>query len=362
VLSMPKPKAMLDKKGITCGVTGALGMSSTSRRLALNLLLTGFLCALPGSMLAADTPPLVLDRIIPLAGVSGRIDHMAVDLGNKRLLVAELGNGTVDVIDLVTSQAVHRIDGLKEPQGVGYAPGADLIAVASAGDGSVRLFRGDNFSPAGTLDLNADADNVRLDPGSGQLLVGYGSGRLAALDPVLRSIVSRAKLPAHPEGFQLDPVVRRAFVNVPDARQIVVVDLGTGMQVASWSVPDLGANFPMALDDTSSDLATVFRTPARLVLLDTTNGVMKENLSTDDADDVFFDSKRRRIYVSCGVGTVDVFQREATGYSPLARVETRSGARTSLFVPELDRLFVAARAGLFGLGSDAEILVFRPEP
>jgi hypothetical protein len=340
-------------------------MSSHPKRLPLPFLLSaGFLCALLGNTSAAESaPPLVLERTIPLTSVSGRIDHMAVDLGHKRLLVAELGNGTIDVIDLATMQVVHRIDGLKEPQGVGYAPGADLIAVASAGDGSVRLFRGDNFLPAGTIGLGDDADNVRLDPPSGQLLVGYGSGGLAALDLALRSIVSRTKLPAHPEGFQLDPVSRRAFVNIPDARQIAVVDFGKGAQVASWSVPDLRANFPMALDDAGFALATVFRNPARLVLLDTTNGAMKENLATcDDADDVFFDSKRHRIYVSCGTGTVDVFQQETTGYSRLARVETRSGARTSLFVPELDLFFVAARAGFFGLGSDAAILVFRREP
>ena len=148
-------------------------MSSTSRRLTLHLLLAALFCALPSSIWAAEPAlPLVLERTIPLTGVSGRIDHMAIDLGRKRLLVAELGNGTIDVIDLVTSQVVHRIDGLKEPQGVGDASGADLIAVASAGDGSVRLFRGDNFSPVGTVDLGDDADNVRLDPGSGQLLVG----------------------------------------------------------------------------------------------------------------------------------------------------------------------------------------------
>ena len=338
-------------------------MSSTSRRLTLHLLLAALFCALPSSIWAAEPAlPLVLERTIPLTGVSGRIDHMAIDLGRKRLLVAELGNGTIDVIDLATVQAVHRIDGLREPQGVGYAPGADLIAVASAGDGSVRLFRGDNFSLAGTVDLNDDADNVRLDPASGQLFVGYGSGGLAALDPVLRSVVSRTELPAHPEGFQLDPIARRAFVNVPDVRQIAVVDLGTRTQVASWTVPDLRANFPMALVDTGSVLATVFRSPARLVLLDTKSGAMRENLETwDDADDVFFDSKRHRIYVSCGEGAVNVFQQETTGYRQLARVKTRSGARTSLFVSELDRLFVAALGGFFGLGSDAAILIFRPD-
>ena len=80
-----------------------------------------------------------------------------------------------------------------------------------------------------------------------------------------------------------------------------------------------------------------------------------------DADDVFFDNARQRIYVSCGAGSVDVFQQGATGYRLLGRVKSSSGARTSLFVPELDRLFVAARAGYFGLGSDAAILVFRPQ-
>jgi len=88
---------------------------------------------------------------------------------------------------------------------------------------------------------------------------------------------------------------------------------------------------------------------------------LKANTETcGDADDVFFDAKRRRIYVSCGEGLVDVLQGDAAGYHALAHIPTRSGARTSLFVPELDRLFVAARAGL--LGSDAALLVFRPGP
>ncbi|HUC71312.1 MAG TPA: hypothetical protein VMS01_08990, partial [Stellaceae bacterium] len=75
----------------------------------------------------------------------------------------------------------------------------------------------------------------------------------------------------------------------------------------------------------------------------------------------FFDPKRRRIYVSCGAGFVDVFEAGATGaYARLSRVETAAGARTSLFVPKFDRLFVAARAGL--LRSEAAILVLRPVP
>lgn len=306
--------------------------------------------------------PLVLERTIPLPGVSGRIDHMAVDLRRGRLFVAELGNGGVDAIDLASGKPVRRVAGLKEPQGVAYVPGADLLAVASAGDGSVRLFRGEDLQPAGTVALGEDADNVRLDPRTGRLVVGYGRGGLAVLDPAGRSVVGGAKLPAHPEGFQLDPDAGRAYVNVPDAGQVAVVDLAAGRRVAAWRAPEgLRANFPMALDAGAGVLATVFRNPARLVLMDARTGAVTADIATcGDADDVFFDGERRRIYVSCGEGAVDVVQRGAGGLRPLARVPTRPGARTSLFVPELDRLFVAARAG--PSGPEAVLLVFRPGP
>ena len=45
-----------------------------------------------------------------------------VDLARQRLFVAELGNGSLGVVDLAQGKVLHRIDGLKEPQGVTYAP------------------------------------------------------------------------------------------------------------------------------------------------------------------------------------------------------------------------------------------------
>ena len=92
----------------------------------------------------------------------------------------------------------------------------------------------------------------------------------------------------------------------------------------------------MALDETHSVLANAFWRAARLVLLDTGSGAVTANLETcADADDVFFDS-RRRIYISCGgAGSVHVFQAEAGGYGRLGRFATGPGARSSLFVPEL---------------------------
>jgi hypothetical protein len=324
-------------------------------RLAVGLLAS--LLALP---CRAAEPPLVLERTIALHDVRGRIDHMAVDLARKRLIIAELGNDSVDVVDLTAGTIVHRFAGLKEPQGVGYAQRADTILVANAGDGSVRLFDAADFSLTGSIALGDDADNVRIDPRNGLAVVGYGSGALALIDPGSHAKIADIRLPAHPEAFEIDPKVDHAYVNIPDARQIAVVDLDARRIVSTWPMRYAGANFPMAFDPAQSLLATAFRSPPSLLLLDAATGAERQRLQLcGDADDLFFDAPRARIYVSCGAGEVAVLHHDST-WRAEAAVPTSSGARTSLCVPELDRLFVAERAGL--LGSDAAIAVYRPAP
>jgi hypothetical protein len=321
--------------------------------------LTGLLSLLSLPSHAAE-PPLLLEQTIALHDVRGRIDHMAIDLPRKRLLVAELGNDSVDVIDLAAGIVTHRISGLREPQGVGYAERADVILVANAKDGSVRLFSALDFSPAGSVALGDDADNVRIDPRNGLAVVGYGGGGLAVIDPHAHAKIADIRLPAHPEGFQIDPRTGLAYVNIPDARQIAVVDLDARRIVASWPMLDPSANFPMALDPAQSLLASVFRSPAALLLLHEGTGAVLQRLpACGDADDVFIDASRARIYVSCGAGELAVFHRDSS-WRALESVHTASGARTSLLVPQLDRLYVAERAGL--LGSDAAIRVYRPTP
>jgi hypothetical protein len=146
-------------------------------------------------------------------------------------------------------------------------------------------------------------------------------------------------------------------VNVPDAREISVVDLAVG-STASLPTQEAGSNFPMAIDGEAHQVLVVFRSPPSLMALSSQDGHVAAKAETcGDADDVFVDRKRHRIYVSCGEGVVDVLASGEAGYRPLARVPTVPGARTSLFVPELDRLFVAVRAGS---NEPAAIWVFRP--
>ncbi len=45
-------------------------------------------------------PPLRLEQTIPLPGIQGRIDHLALDVQGQRLFVAALGNDSVEILDL----------------------------------------------------------------------------------------------------------------------------------------------------------------------------------------------------------------------------------------------------------------------
>jgi DNA-binding beta-propeller fold protein YncE len=314
----------------------------------------------PATLLAQTArAPLVLETKIALGEVSGRIDHLSIDLKRQRLFVAELGNNSLGVVDLAAGKVLRRISGLSEPQGVAYVPFADSVYVANAGDGAVHVLRGDDLAPIGRVELGDDADNVRVDAPRNRVLVGYGKGALAVIDPATRAKAADIRLKGHPEGFQIDETGTQVFVNVPDARDIEVVDLAAG-STRSLPTQGAGSNFPIAIDGETHRVLVVFRSPPTLMALSSKDGRVAAKLETcGDADDVFVDAKRRRVYVSCGEGVVDVLEQSETGYQRLARVPTVSGARTSLFVPELDRLFVAVRAQS---NEPAAIWVFRPAP
>lgn len=328
-------------------------MIAMKRCTIMNMVLAAMLSSAIAAPGRAGPGPLDLERTISLGRVTGRIDHMAIDLKRGRLFVAELGNNAVGVVDLASHRVLEQITGFDEPQGLAYDPMADRLYVANGGDGSVRIFSAE-LSPLGAVRLGEDADNIRVD--GARILVGYGNGAIAVLQNGEK--IADLPLAAHPESFQVDPVQGRLFVNEPKARRIAVIDSKTGRQLGSWRVPGLDANFPMAFDAAGHRLFVIYRNRPSLAVFDTTDGTLRGRAPTcGDADDIFFDGTRSRIYVSCGAGALVVVSAADDRLAEVARLPTGKGARTSLLVPELDRLFVAIPAAA---GKLAEIWVYRP--
>jgi len=141
----------------------------------------------------------------------------------------------------------------------------------------------------------------------------------------------------------LDKTSKRIFVNVPNSRHVAVIDRDKSEVVATWKTDLAFANFPMALDEANHRLFVGCRLPSKLVVLNTESGDMVAKIDiSGDPDDVFYDNKRHHIYAICGAGKIDIIeQADANTYKALTKVDTASGARTGLFVPERDNLFVA---------------------
>ena len=318
------------------------------------------LCSLALCARAQEPATLKLTKTIPLPGVKGRFDHFAIDVKGRRLFLAALGNNTLEVVDVAAGKRLHSITGLKKPTGVVYLPVSNRIAVANGDDGTFRVYNGTSYALVTTVDSLDDADNVRVDQKSKLIYVGYGEGALAVIDPATMKQTGSIKLAAHPESFQLESQGNRIFVNVPDAKQVAVIDRAQATVLATWPMTQFTANFPMVLDEATGRLFVGCRQPARLVVFDASTGKPVTDLAiSGDTDDLFYDAKRKRVYLSCGEGFVDVIgQRDADTYQSLDRIPTRAGARTSFFSADLNEFYLAVP--LQG-EHEAEIRVFQPQ-
>jgi YVTN family beta-propeller protein len=300
-------------------------------------------CAGVVTLAAQGGTPLKLRTTVALQGVQGRIDHFAFDPAGERLFVCALGNNTVEVIDLRSSQRIHSITGLGSPQGIAYIPESNRLFVANDKGGVCNIYDGKSLQPVGQFSLKDDADNVRYDIATKQIYVGFGSGGIAIINSAEGKQVGSIKLAAHPEAFEIEQHGNRIFANVPNARQVAVIDRVKREVITRWNTDLAFGNFPMALDESNHRLFVGCRLPSKLVVFDTESGkiVAKTDIS-GDPDEIFFDSERRRIYAICGAGEIDVIeQADPNTYRTSTKISTAEGARTGLFVPERDALFVA---------------------
>lgn len=347
------------------------------RRFAILLLFPALI--MPVLAMGQASPVLVLKSRIPLANVSGRMDHLGVDVKGQRLFATAFENHTLEVIDLKSGRQAHTIADLQQPQSVFYDASTNHLFVPSGDDGTVKIFDGSTFQLLQTVTLASDADNIRYDARSKRVLVGFGGekflfgkvvrgkgdGGLALLDSTGKK-TGEIAVDAHPESFQLEKSRTRVFVNVPDRHEIQVADLAKGSVLAHWPV-SCTDNFPMTLDETHHRLFVSCRIPPSLSVFDTESGKSVASLDAGSSDDIFYDASKGRVYVlgqaiesgvrgAVGPGSIDVFQQDdADHYSKIANVPTGWGAWTGFFVAEWGELFVAARRQ--GEQS-AEILVY----
>ena len=280
---------------------------------------------------AQSAKPLVLTEAIPLEGIKGRFDHFAS--GGGRLFISELGNNSVAVINTGGRTLEHTITGVPDPQGEAYSPEANEIFTAS-GAGKVYIFDGKTYELKTTVDFAGGADNLRYDAASKRVYVGCGNnektGAIATIDALTNQRTDEEyQLGGEPESFQLEKEGPNIYVNLPDSKQIAVINRTT-KAIKKWPLSVEG-NFPMALDEADHRLFVGTHQPPSLAVFDTATGHMIAALpSVQDTDDLYYDAAYKRIYMPGGEGFIYVFQmHDAEHYALLAKIPTVIGAKTA---------------------------------
>ena len=321
------------------------------------MLLATITLLIPSTM-STQQAPLKPVQTISMPGVQGGFNHMSVDAAHHRLFAAAPTNRTLEVVDLVAYKPLKSLTGEK-PAAALYAPEFNQLYVTRGQ--SVVIYDGSTLAPTATIDLHSNLDELRYDPRSGELYVGCmseGSTGIAVINIPQGKLVATIPLPSKPQGFAVELGGNRIFANTPAQHQVAVIDRRKRVVLPPLRLHDAQGNTPIALDEIHHRLFVGVRHPAELAVLDTETGrEIAVSSINSDADDLFYDQRSSRIYVSCGEGFVDVIQQlNAEKYELRDRIATVIGARTSTFSDAL-------RAMLIGIpqrtGETAKILVLR---
>jgi hypothetical protein len=330
---------------------------------------------------------LKLVQTISLPGVKGRLDHMGIDLDNKRLFVAATDNLTLEVVDLTSGTVNKSLTGFKDTQDAVFLGGDFNKLYVSSLDGHLRVFQGETFRLVHDFKIEPDANRLFYDPATNLIYFGYGgqnagfdsyervgilqAKRGAGYDQLIADMIAPTPRPGHLADIAMDD---DGILLVCDSRTDLIYQFDTRKReyVKSWPARGDGAA-DMALDRSQHRLFVGTRIPPEMTVYDSISGKEIQALPAPETmDGVYYDANLRRVYMSGGrwygtpeasAGWVYVYQQsnpaDPDHYGVISKIETRPGSGTSLFVPKLNRLFVASQA----IGDQAAaILVFEPVP
>ena len=299
---------------------------------------------------AQENLPLKLVATTPLPGFTGDFDHFALDLKGKRLFLAAEDHKTVEVFDL-DGKRLTSIAGFGQPHAILYMPEVNkLIVTDGDGFGMVELVSGEGYKILNTIKLPPGVDGAVFNPVNHNYYVESGGGetggqthKINIIDTKAFKLVGDITLPGnHSEAMSISRDGKKMYVNLTGPKEVGVVDLNTRELVARW--PIMGAETPnsMALDEPNHRLFIATRNPPKFFVFDTDTGKIVTTVPCSAFnDDMWFDAARKRVYLSGSETTTVLAQKDADHYEFVADVPTGYRAKTSLYVPQLNRFYAA---------------------
>lgn len=294
--------------------------------------------------------PLKLVVTTPLPGFSGDFDHFALDLKGRRLFLTAEDHKTVDVFDL-EGKHIRSITGFGQPHAALFLPESNNLIVTDGDDdfGRVELVSGEDYKILSTIKLPNGVDSAVFNPSNQYYYVASGGEEsakthlLSIIDTKTFKHVGDITLPGNEsEAMVIAKDGKKMYVSLRATNEIGVVDLEAGKVLARWPIPEANTANSLVFDEANHRVFVATRNPPKLFVFDTDTGKVVTSLPCAPLhDDVWFDTARKRIYVTGSETTTVIEQKDADHYTHLADVPTGFRAKTSILVLELNRLYIA---------------------
>jgi DNA-binding beta-propeller fold protein YncE len=294
---------------------------------AILSLVCSSLLIIPRLVSAADS--LTPGNPVELSGTHGKFDFIKIDSANNRLLACHAGNGSLDVIDIITSKLIKSIP-TGNAQGVAIDSENNRYFVSVSKPPKMVIVDSTKLDVIGEVALPGPADLVAYHPETNRVFVcNDDKPEMWVIDPKEKRIVSTINFPGGGlEDLGFDSQDTFLFQCLKDSSELAKLDLKTEKVVAKWSTSPADKPHGMAMVPGTDQVLIVGGT-GKLGLINLSTGqiVGTADLSPK-VDEIAYDPTLQRVYCASGLGTISVVGLDHERLAALPPLTSSPGAHS----------------------------------
>jgi DNA-binding beta-propeller fold protein YncE len=252
--------------------------------------------------------PLRLVRDVPLAGNATRFDYASMDSRRRALWLAHMGDGSVEVFDVIANRVRLAIPISPDASPRGILAVHDEVYVAAQGLRAVAVLNGGDGKRLATVPAG-DVDGLAYDPNTQRVFVSdEAGGRDVVIDARTHKAIGSVMLGGEAGNTQYDTVSRHIFVGVQTSNELAEIDPVTLAIVRRYALPGCVSSHSVAIDATARAAYVGCQANMRLVRLDLRTGDVTGSGGVGVGVDVLaLDPSLHRLYAGSESGVVSVY-------------------------------------------------------
>ncbi len=298
---------------------------------------------LTSKTLAADPQPTPRPFAIAqrIAGPDGGWDYAAVDADARHLYVAR--SYGVMALDLTSGAVVEKLVDGDGVHAVAPIPGGRLVLSSNGRANTALLFDGLSGKVEATIAAGSNPDAVTIEPKSGRAVIFNGKSRDASIyDLASKTVVATVALDGKPE-FGVADGQGRVFVNIEDKARVAILDPIAGKLIGAYALSGCEEPSGLAFDARLGVLIVACANKVAKIIAIEDGKDLGSLVIGQGPDAVLLDAKRRRAFIPCAEGVMNVIALDARdAVKVVATVATQPRAKTGALDPRTGKVYLPA--------------------